>query len=88
MKYPQDTLPPYSAFPRLFGTYETEIWPFIEECQKFKFDAIVDIGSGEGYFAVGLSILHPESKIFAFDTNPKIKEFHLSLARENGVEER
>jgi len=54
-------------FPKLIGTYEEPIHRWIYDVINKNYKTIINIGSGEGYYAIGFSILLPKSNVFAFD---------------------
>src|SRR5690242_18065465 len=45
------------TIPKLLGTFELELHPVFETAQRRRYDLAVDIGSSEGYYAVGLAKL-------------------------------
>lgn len=49
---------------------------------------MLNIGAGEGYYAVGLARRNLSAHVFAFETNPEGQMLIRELARLNGVEER
>lgn len=54
--------------PKLLGTYESELHLIIEElCQKL-FNTIINVGAAEGYYAIGMAICNPQSRVIAFET--------------------
>jgi hypothetical protein len=74
--------------PRLLGSYERELHPFIERFAAEGHEAVVDIGCAEGYYAVGLALLMPKATIHAFDTDPAARTLCAELAAKNGVADR
>lgn len=74
--------------PKLLGTYETETHPAIMASIGNRYDAIVDVGCAEGYFAVGLARLFPDIPVLAYDTNAPSLEILGKLAALNGCAER
>lgn len=74
--------------PRLIGCYEACLAPVIEEIVAGDYDTVVDIGSAEGYYAVGLALRMPAARILARDSDPKAQSACLQLAQENGVQDR
>jgi hypothetical protein len=72
--------------PKLLGCYEQEIHPALAEFTGL--EAIVDIGSAEGYYAAGLARLHPQATIYAFDISEQAREITAETAGLNGVTER
>jgi hypothetical protein len=55
--------------PKILGSYEEPIHNQIEEIIENKYDNIINIGCGEGYYAIGFAIKCPNAKIFACDIN-------------------
>lgn len=74
--------------PRLIGTYESELHPYIARYAEAGLDAIIDVGCAEGYYAVGLARLMPGVVVHAFDTDPKARAACAALAVKNGVTDR
>ncbi|MCE0499344.1 MAG: hypothetical protein LV481_15495 [Methylacidiphilales bacterium] len=74
--------------PKLLGSYEMELAPVWARVLQRKYTEIVDIGSAEGYYAVGLGLKFPEARIFAFDTDPAANRLCTEMARLNGVADR
>jgi len=48
---------------------------------------IIDVGSAEGYYAVGLAMRCPNSQIFTFEAEPYYRHLSRRLARENRIAE-
>jgi len=64
-----------SAFlPKILGSYEEPIQNWIEEVIKKQYKKILNIGCAEGYYAVGLGIKMPHTKIIAYDINKKARK--------------
>lgn len=74
--------------PRLIGTYESELHPYIEAFFRDGVDCVVDVGCAEGYYAVGLARLAPEATVYAYDVKPNARAACAELAARNGVTER
>lgn len=87
MKYPIESLINRHGIPILFGTYELELHPIIEEVASKSYKRIIDIGCAEGYYAVGLA-RRTEATIYAFDCEPRERRYCRMMARENGVADR
>lgn len=87
MKYPMGSLLSRHAIPILFGTYELELHPIIEEVASRHYDRIIDIGCAEGYYAVGLA-QRTGATIYAFDCEPRERFYCRQMARENRVGDR
>jgi hypothetical protein len=87
MKYPMRSLINRHSIPILFGTYELELHPIIEEVVTKHYDRIIDIGCAEGYYAVGLA-QRTDATVYAFDCEPRERYYCRQMARENGVADR
>ncbi len=70
---------------RLIGAYEASLAPVIEEIAAKRYKLVVDVGSAEGYYAVGLALRLPLARVLARDENPKAQALSRSLAEANGV---
>lgn len=77
-----------TAAPKLIGSYESEIAPWIEQLCADSYDCVIDIGCAEGYYAVGMALRSPASKVVAFDIDSTARALCTELARLNGVSER
>ncbi len=86
-------LPPRSMFfdarfEKVFGAYEHELFPWLEEIAATPkaFAQVVNVGAADGFFTVGLARLLPGVDVLAFEPNevktPVLKE----MARLNQVE--
>lgn len=73
-----------AIFPKLIGSYEKEIQDEILSFIQKKPPVIIDIGCAEGYYAVGLAKLLPETKVVAADSSPIARSLCLKLAEHNG----
>lgn len=74
--------------PKLLGTYECELHAAIEACRTRRYDAVIDIGSAEGYYAVGLALLFDRVPVFAFDPDPAARAVLARNAALNGCTDR
>jgi len=70
---------------KLLGTYEQPLHPYIEQAVGAAYATIVNIGCAEGYYAVGLARRLPDSRILAFDSNPRARASCQQLAQKNAV---
>ena len=84
MRYPDSSLLNRDGIPIVFGTYELELHQVIEEVAAKKYDKIVDIGSAEGYYAVGLA-LRTRVPVIAFDCEPRERHYLRQMASLNGL---
>lgn len=54
-------------FPKLLGIYEKELTDKINELSKIDFDEVINVGGGEGYFAVGFALKYKNAKVLAYE---------------------
>lgn len=73
---------------RLLGCYEHELHGEVERLVARGFTAVLNIGCGEGYYAIGLARRLPSAQVFAHDTDPQAQALCRQLAEANGVAER
>jgi hypothetical protein len=74
--------------PKLLGCYEQALHPHLERFIARGFDAVLNIGCAEGYYAIGLARRIPGAKIFAHDLNEGAQQACRILAEANGVADR
>ena len=72
MKYPSLFSHSSSIFPKIIGSYENELEPTFKNLFEKSFNTIFNIGSAEGYFAIGLAIKISKFYCTCFRTKPKI----------------
>ena len=78
-----------SLAPKLLGSYELELHEAIEQmiaCQDIK--TVVNVGSAEGYYAVGFALRCPEASVYAYDSSPFARRLCRRMAVLNGVADR
>ena len=73
---------------KLLGCYEQPLFQYLENAINEEYDAVINIGSAEGYYAVGMALRMPETKILAFDTNEDAQSACSELAKINNVADR
>jgi len=88
MQYPSAQSYGSALLPKLLGSYESELHPLLEGMLANEYTAIVDIGSAEGYYAVGLGLRFAHAGIYAFDINPHARKLCHDLAKLNGLDGR
>jgi len=86
MAYPGRKSAGSVLFPKLLGSYEAELHGIINQAIEKGYSEIIDIGCGEGYYAVGLALRLPEAKIFAYDTNPKALFYSNEMFEFNNID--
>lgn len=74
-----------SYITKLIGCYEEPLHPFIEGIKKDAFDTIIDIGTAEGYYLIGLGRFFPDTNLIGYDVNPKALDLVKKLARANNL---
>lgn len=72
--------------PRWLGTYEQELHPIIERIFQTNYSNVIDVGSAEGYYAVGLAVRFPLARVYSYDIDPWARSQQRRLARLNGVD--
>lgn len=77
-----------SLIPKILGSYEEELHAVLEPLIKREFPVVIDIGCGEGYYAVGLAMAKQRSIIYAFDADAHARAACLGLAVKNNVQNR
>jgi hypothetical protein len=87
MRYPRAEAFGSVLFPKLLGTYELELHEVLEDLVANKPTGIVDIGCAEGYYAVGLALRLPSTRVYAFDIDPFARAACVAMAEENAVSE-
>lgn len=73
---------------KLMGAYESELGEVVCELAALPFDRVVNIGAGEGYYAVGLARAMPDATVYAFETDRGERKLCRALALANGVGDR
>jgi len=74
--------------PKLFGTYEQEIYPFLEDSIAAKVDLVVNIGAGEGYYVAGMLMRLPQARAVAFESDGNRRRLIAELVDLNDIEDR
>jgi hypothetical protein len=87
MEYPAASILTRHSVPRLLGSYESELHQIIQAALGCKYARIVDIGSAEGYYAVGFA-LKGQSPVVTFEADPRELELCREMARVNNVQDR
>lgn len=77
-----------STCSRLLGYYEYPLRPIFEQIVATQYDRIVNIGCAEGYYAVGLARIMPQTRVIAADIDATMRERCARLAALNNVSDR
>jgi hypothetical protein len=74
--------------PKILGSYEAEIAPWIERLCQGPLELVIDVGCAEGYYAVGMAWRNPSVHVLAFDIDSVARTRCAGLAKLNGVDGR
>lgn len=74
--------------PKLVGCYERELHEVIENIIRAAPPVVIDVGTAEGYYAVGLALRLPRSRVIGFDLMESARRQLERLAVANGVRDR
>jgi hypothetical protein len=88
MIYPEYNSSGSALIPKLLGSYERELHTNLLELCKNDYQTIINIGCGEGYYAIGLGLLKPNATIIAYDINAQARALCNKMAELNGIENR
>lgn len=77
-----------SRVARVLGAYESSLHPVIEAIIARAPDLVIDIGSAEGYYAVGLARRLGAARILARDADVQAQALCRTLAAANGLADR
>ena len=85
MRYPFLRAVGSSLFPKLCGSYESELHQVVERCLEKEFSMVLDIGCAEGYYAVGFALRQPTATVYAYDISQNARSLCAAMAEMNGV---
>ncbi|WP_164972824.1 methyltransferase domain-containing protein [Lacibacter luteus] len=85
LKYPGFASYGSSIFPKLSGTYESELADIFFQLEKNNYSCIVDVGCAEGFYAVGLAQRFKQAKVYAFDISETAQQLCKEMAALNNV---
>jgi hypothetical protein len=71
---------------KIIGSYESELHSVVQLVCKQKYADVVNIGAGEGYYAVGLARRMPDVTMYAFEMDTQAAESCKQMAAANHVE--
>lgn len=71
--------------PKWLGTYEFELHGVLDSILAANYRTVIDIGSAEGFYAVGLAWKIPNATVISFDIDPISRTQQTALASLNGV---
>ena len=73
---------------KLLGSYEQELHATLADLVAERPPLVVNIGAGEGYYAVGLARALPDAAVVAYDIDDLRRPWCRQLAAANGVSDR
>jgi hypothetical protein len=89
MRYPASFVPRLLfSGPYQVGSFELELHPVVERLAAEAPETVVNVGSAEGYYAVGLAMRIPAAEVVGFELDPRLRAAAAGLAKLNGVSER
>ena len=71
---------------KVTGTYEKEIQNIIQYELLIEYDAFIDVGSAEGYYAVGMAMFSKSKKVVSFEGSDEGRKLQTELANLNDVD--
>lgn len=74
-----------SLFPKLSGSYESELIETFRSLEINNYKSIIDVGCAEGFYAVGLALKHSNAEVVAFDIDERARGLCRELAIHNNV---
>jgi hypothetical protein len=78
----------HAVVPKLLGCYEAELHDTLSRVYHRTYRRIINVGSAEGYYAIGLALRIPDVPVFAFDIDPAERALCGEMALANGVADR
>jgi len=87
MKYIKSSLGS-QLLPKLLGSYEEPIQEWIEKAINKQYKKIINIGSAEGYYAVGFAYRLKNVMVYAYDIDPLARGKIQILSKLNNVQDR
>ncbi len=85
---PESRWPDGNLCLKLFGYYEHELHPAIEKAISRRPNSVINVGCGEGYYAVGMAMRLPKAKIYAIDISSEAVRLCRQAATLNNVVDR
>lgn len=73
---------------KIVGIYEEELIPIFEQIINNSYKKVIDIGSAEGYYAIGLARRIKDIEVEAFDIDPYARKLLNKMRIINDVEKR
>ncbi|MBS9385292.1 MAG: hypothetical protein HEQ24_14140 [Dolichospermum sp. BR01] len=74
-----------AIYPKLVGSYESELHVLLEKLLKKNYPLVIDIGFAEGYYLIGLGKRLPNARLIGYDIDPSANAICSELAKVNAV---
>ena len=74
--------------PKIMGVYETELAPFLLKWSAIPFQHVINVGAGEGYYAVGCATSWPQARVTAFESSEEGRTLLARNVELNGLQSR
>ena len=87
MKYAEQAAVGSSLWPKLLGTYESELLPCFESIAGSRYKKIIDVGYAEGYYLIGFGRLFERAELIGFDTESEAQRLCKANAEVNEIAE-
>ena len=71
--------------PKIIGSYESPIHQWIADAIAHNYEKFLNIGCGEGYYAIGFSLMSKATHVYAYDSDEQARECVARLAKLNGA---
>ena len=88
LRYAELTSVGSALYPKLLGSYESELHPWMHEVCEAGYSEIIDVGCAEGYYAVGLALRVPDAMVYAYDLWDGAQRLCAAFAELNQVADR
>ncbi len=89
MRYPAGFVPRMLfSGPYQVGSFELELHPAVEGIVAERPATVINVGSAEGYYAVGLALRLPGARVIGFELDPVLRSASAALADRNSVADR
>jgi hypothetical protein len=70
---------------RLAGSYEEELTPYLRQLASARPRVVIDIGAADGYYAIGLALMLPSARVYAYEIDPEARHLCRRAAEDNDV---
>lgn len=81
-------LAPHPFLPHLLGSYERELHPVLDALCAKRWDTIVNVGGGNGFYIAGLGRRVPGAKLIVFELTAEARAVIAATVAWNGLVER